>query len=343
MKALPHILVLRLSAMGDVAMVVPVLQAFCKTYPNVSITVVTRTKFIPLFNTIPNLSVLPFLPNGKHKGLVGLYRLAKEIKALQVTAIADLHNVLRTKIIKILLSKIPFQQLDKGRKEKKALISGKIFKPLKSTHQRYADVFTTLHVPFSLENPIFPAPKKISKNATAVVGIHATKWVAIAPFAAYEGKIYPLEDLQIVIEKLTEHYKVLLFGGGATEEKELEKITQSVKNCISVAGKLSVAEELQVISNCSVMLAMDSANGHLAAIFGIPVVTIWGVTHPYAGFKPFQQPDRYQLLSNRDKYPLIPTSVYGNSYPENYATVSSSIPPEQVINTILTILEPEAF
>ena len=57
---------------------------------------------------------------------------------------------------------------------------------------------------------------------------------------------------------------------------------------------------------------MDSGNGHLAAMYGIPVITVWGVTHPYAGFAPFLQPEENSITADREQFPLIPTSVYGN-------------------------------
>ena len=51
-----------------------------------------------------------------------------------------------------------------------------------------------------------------------------------------------------------------------------------------------------MISNLNLMISMDSFNGHLAANAGIPVITIWGMTHPFLGFSPFLQPDLNQIL-----------------------------------------------
>ena len=76
----------------------------------------------------------------------------------------------------------------------------------------------------------------------------------------------------------------------------------------------------------------------MAAMYGIKVITIWGVTHPYAGFAPFHQPKEHMLLSDRKQFPLIPTSVYGNKYPESYKEVSRSITPETIIEKVESIL-----
>lgn len=96
----------------------------------------------------------------------------------------------------------------------------------------------------------------------------------------------------------------------------------------------SLEEELSLISNLDLMVSMDSANGHLAAMFGIPVLTLWGITHPFAGFIPFHQPMENQLLSDRAKYPLIPTSVYGNKCPQGYENAIQTIAPMTIVERI---------
>ncbi len=119
----------------------------------------------------------------------------------------------------------------------------------------------------------------------------------------------------------------------------MDRLAQRKTNIVNVAGKLSLSEELILISNLDVMVSMDSGNAHLAANYGIPVITLWGVTHPYSGFYPFNQPLENALLSNREKFPLIPTSVYGNKVPKGYENVMESITPEEVIAKINGLLQ----
>jgi len=301
-----HILVIRLSAMGDVAMTVNVLKTFSNTYPDVKLTVLTRAFFTPFFRDLPNVTVFP-------------------------DAVADLHNVLRSKILKLFFFGRNFKQIDKGRKEKKALVKGQSFQQLKTTHERYADVFKALGFPIDLSNPSFPEPKELNNTAISLIGQDIKKCIAIAPFAQYQSKMYPLFLMKEVIKELEKENKILLFGGGKKEIEQLEDIASNFKNVINIAGKFNLNEELDVISNCNLMLSMDSGNGHLAAMLGLKVITIWGVTHPFSGFTPFNQPKNNQLLSSKEQYPKIPTSVYGNKYPKEYKSVASSIKPSQVI------------
>ncbi|MBU2948240.1 glycosyltransferase family 9 protein [Zobellia uliginosa] len=330
--------------MGDVAMTVPVLIALTKQYPNLKITLLTRKFFGPMFASLPNVSVFEADVKGRHKGVFGLYRLYKELLKLNIDAVADLHNVLRSKVLKryFKFGGIPVVQIDKGRAEKKALTSStsRIFKPLKSTHKRYVDVFQNLGFPIDLsKNPILPKVG-LSQETVKIIGSDSKRWIGIAPFAAFEGKTYPLELMEEVIEKLNTkgEYKIFLFGGGPVQEKKLEKISDKFKSCISMVGKLSFKEELALISNLDVMLSMDSGNAHLAAMYGIPVVSIWGVTHPHAGFYPFGQDINNALCADRDKFPLIPTSVYGNKMPKGYELAMNTILPEQVIAKIESVL-----
>ncbi|MCB4798343.1 glycosyltransferase family 9 protein [Neotamlana laminarinivorans] len=333
-----HILVIRLSAMGDVAMTVPVLRALTKQYPELKITVLTRAFFAPFFRDLQNVEVLAADVKGKHKGVLGLYKLSQEIKTLGVDAVADLHNVLRSKILKFFLSGKPFYQIDKGRNEKKALISGVFFKPLKTTHRRYADVFKSLGFPIDLSNPSFPKNAILNNKCEALLGDLKSKRIGIAPFAAHEGKMYPFRLMKEVIETLAKQHKIYLFGGGKQEIEVLNNISEAHENVQNLAGKLSLNEELDVISNLDVMLSMDSGNAHIAAMLGVKVITIWGVTHPFAGFAPFNQPEDYALVADRAKYPLIPTSIYGNKHPEDYKNAAGSVSPKTIVEKLESVL-----
>jgi len=338
MAGVSHILVIRLSAMGDVAMTVPVIRALLNQHPDLRITVLTRAQFSPIFNSIPGIAVYPADLKGKHRGISGLYQLSKSLKKLPIDAVADLHNVLRTKILKLFLWRTPFYSIDKGRPEKKALIQGQLFEPLKTTHERYAEVFAELGYEINLKDPIFPKPA----NLNELKAFEALKWnrplIGIAPFAAHQGKMYPLSLMEEVIAKLSDKYQIILFGGGSEEERELDRIEKQFVNVTSVAGKTSLKEELELISNLDLMISMDSGNGHLAAIYGIKVLSIWGVTHPFAGFAPYFQKGENNILADRQQYPLIPTAIYGNKYPKGYEHASGSIPPERIVEKAMAML-----
>ena len=85
------------------------------------------------------------------------------------------------------------------------------------------------------------------------------------------------------------------------------------------------------------MVSMDSANSHLAVMQNVKTITLWGITHPYAGFAPFNQPEKNMLLPDLEKYPNIPCSIYGNIVCDGYEDVMRSISPEKVVQKIKSI------
>lgn len=320
-------------------MTLPVLRALTTQYPQLKITVVTRAFFKPFFKDLKNVSFYEADLKGKHKGFFGLYRLSKELKALNFNAVADLHNVLRSKILKFFFFGKKVVQLDKGRAEKKALVSGAQFQQLKTTHQRYAEVFKALGCPVNLVNPTFSKPKPLTKQLLQLIPNKSQKNIGIAPFAAYKSKMYPLEKMEAVIAQLSKDYNIILFGGGNKEIEVLNHFETKHKNVVSVAGQLTLDEELMLISNLDVMLAMDSGNAHIAAMLGIKVITLWGVTHPFAGFAPFNQPQDYALTADKNQYPLVPTSVYGNTFPDGYEDAAGSILVSDVVAKVNALLD----
>ncbi|MBD3581604.1 glycosyltransferase family 9 protein [Flavobacterium selenitireducens] len=326
--------------MGDVAMTVPVLRALAKQHPTLKITMVSRPFFAPFFDGIPNVEFFAADLKGRHKGIFGLFKLYSDLSRLNIDAFADLHNVLRSKIVRtfFVASGKSTGKIDKGRDEKKALtrLQNKNFTRLKTSVERYADVFRELGFALDLSHPEFPAKPKLSQDVVELSGNKSGNWIGIAPFAAHQGKQYPLDLMAQVVSGISDvkSNTIFLFGAGTSEIQILESLKSGKENVIVVAGKLSLKSELKLIANLDVMLSMDSGNAHIATMFGIPTVTLWGATHPFAGFAPFDQPESNQIVSDREKFPLLPTSVYGNKIVEGYEDAMRTISAEFVIQKI---------
>ncbi len=335
---------MRLSAMGDVAMTVPALSALNSQYPEVKITVISRKFFEPLFNGIPNIIFFEFDAQNRHKGFLGLIRLFQDLQLLKIDGFADLHNVLRSKIITFLFtfSGTKTATLNKGRAEKKALTrpNNKVFQQLPTMFERHCEVFKTLGFDINMSQPKFSEKAILDSEILDLIKNNNQKLIGIAPFAQYDSKVYPLDLMQEVIDLLASNLKnrVLLFGGGKKEIDKLNLLTTNKKNVINCAGKLSFTQELKLISNLDIMLSMDSGNSHLAAILGVKVVTIWGATHPFAGFAPFNQPLENCLTANRDLFPKLPTSVFGNKIVLGYEEAMRTILPKDIVHKIEVIL-----
>lgn len=293
------ILVMRFSAFGDVAMTRPVIEEFMQQNPDVEIVYLSRERFRDLFEGIPNFQFYSADLDGIHKGISGLFKLSKELKKLGIDEVADLHNVLRTKVLRTFLSMKKSAVLDKARDERAALVrkKNKVRKQLKPMVERYADVFRNLGYSLKLSHQL-PKNTTIKENA-----------IGVAPFAMYAGKMYPLEKTQEVVTKIAAAgFKVYLFGA-KSENSILEEWESIHPNIKSVAGKLSLQEELALIQKLKLMVSMDSANMHLASMVGTRVISIWGNTHPFMGFLGYGQ-EMSDVIQD-ETLTIRPTSVFG--------------------------------
>lgn len=308
------IIVLRFSAMGDVAMVASVLREFSIQNPSTEIVMVSREAFKPFFDGIPNLIFHAIYPKTTHKGIDGLYKLYQELRTYKPDAIADLHDNLRSRAISTFFRLVgtKIKRIDKGRTEKKALtrVNNKILKPLRQTVERYADVFRELDFKVHLSHKLNKVPKEIPVKAKNLFGNAAKKKVGISPFAQHIYKVYPLDKMEHVVFELShDGYELFIFGGGKVEQEVAENWQKKYNNTHSLIGNFSLSEELAIISNLDLMLSMDSAGMHMASLVGIHVVSIWGPTHPFAGFLGYGQSEDDCIQID---HPNRPNSIYGN-------------------------------
>ena len=298
-------------------MTIPVIRQLLHQHPDLKVTFVSNTFFRPLFQHIDRLEFYPAELKGVHKGFGGLYRLYKELKVrYSFDAVADLHNVLRTQVIRkfFLISSTPVKVIDKGRKGKKELTrkEDKVLKQLPTTFERYAEVFKQLGLPIRLNDPL-PALAVSNDDTKSFSQLkdQGYKLVGIAPFAQHPEKMYPADKMKEVISMLlgNEKVRIFLFGGGAAENSILQSWENELPGVTSMSGKMSFEKELQHIAQLDTMVSMDSANMHLASLYGVPVVSIWGGTHPFAGFYGWGQ-----SMDNAVQIALYcrPCSVFGN-------------------------------
>ncbi len=337
------VLAIRLSAIGDVAMTVPSIWSVTQNNPDVQVTLVSQGFARDIVDQIPGVLFFEVDTKNRHKGIIGLFRLFSDLKRLDsYDAVADLHDVIRSKVIRTLfrLKGVRVVKIDKGRREKRDLCreKNKRLVKLKSTFERYADVFRQLNLKVDNSFDYFFRNARLSNQISIDLGYKDGNWIGIAPFAKHKGKIYPLELMEKVVEKLSSNKtnKIILIGGGGQEKELLESWATKYPNTVSIARKYSIADELRIISNLDVLVCMDSANMHFASLVNTPVISIWGATHPYAGFYGWKQNPENAVQIDLN---CRPCSVYGNKpcFRNDYACLNR-ITPELILNKINTLL-----
>lgn len=306
--------------MGDVVLTVPVIQNLLKVYPNTKITILTKPFLHPFFEGIPNVNLFTSDLKGAHSGILGLFSLVRELTTKhKFDAILDLHDVLRSRIISAFfrLKGIPVYRINKGRAEKSAFFKGLQKKALLHTTERYQQVFYKAGFVFPLDKVLLPEFKE-SDRVLETTSNYAKISIGIAPFAAHQSKEWGLDRIHGLIKKINNKYKVqfYLFGGGAEEVGKLNALAKNYENVTNLAGKFSLRDELHLLRHLSVLIGMDSGNMHIASLVGIPVVSIWGGTHPDIGFRALYQPNENSIQPLKKDQEGCKYSVYGTSKPQ---------------------------
>ena len=303
-----HILIIRLSAIGDVAMVPHAIRAFRATYPDTKITIATQRFLQPFFKGL-DVDFCNIDTKGEHRNFWGLMRFVGQIRAMGVDAIADMHGVIRSYEIDTLarLTGLRVATIRKGRIEKWFRIgySKSDAVPLKHTVVRYCDVLRRLGFEFADPMPI--AQKPLYENP---LGEKQGKWVGFAPFSAHAGKTYPEDMREEVVRLLSERYdRVFIHSGGSNRELSFAKeMEQKYGNVTAVFPLCRLEQEIALIAHLDCIVSMDSMAMHIASLVATPVVSIWGATHPELGFAGFGCPQEAML---QVEMPCRPCSTYG--------------------------------
>ena len=340
MASSKHILVIRFSAMGDVALTIPALLSVAKEYPNLTFTVITRPFFASFFPEHPQIKALG-IDVKKHKGFFGLRKLAKQLhQEHEFDGVIDLHNVIRSKMITsfLKLKGIESVTFDKKRNEKRAILSGKLNKQLPHIIDQYLNTFRKA----GYKSTLTPGPwlKPIEADELTQflskqnLETKEEKWIGIAPFAAHEPKMWGLDNISILVDRLTkDKYKVFLFGGGKSEIEQLDSLQNIENGVYSVAGKIPFDQELALMNKLDALVCMDSSNMHFGCLLGIKVISIWGATTPLLGFFPYGNEEFIVQVPEKEKAKLTLTG-YGNKASTNDFDWRKAVSVEDILKFI---------
>jgi len=314
------ILIIRLSAFGDVILSLPVIKAWALQNPSQQFAVLTKPRFRALFeNLAPNVSTLNIDFGTQYKGFWGIIKLFFHLNN-DISSVVDLHNVLRSNILTFLFSLVgkKVSKVKKHRKTRKLLVAKthKLLAPMPTAWERYNEVFKSHQLTSPTQNfdNFSYAPLSESEKVKSFFQFLKPhhQLVVIAPFAAHDNKMYPANKMEQVLKILStqSNLTVLLIGNGKKENEQINNWLTNLllpANIQNISNQFSLQEEMEILAKANLVLAMDSANLHLASWVGTKVLSIWGPTHPYAGFDVWQSNEVISV-----DLPCRPCSIYGN-------------------------------
>lgn len=338
-----HLLVIRTSAMGDVALVTPSLRGMKSQYPHVKITMLTRSPFEQFFYSIGDTELFVADFREKHKGVAGMIRLFNDLrKRGKIDRVIDLHDVTRTKFLRLLflLTGVPSSVIDKGRPDKRRITGGKKKVKLKHSGERYMDVFERAGYRLKyVEGPWIIPSIEAQKKISALVTESGVRQIGVAPYAKHPLKCWPEGYMERLLEMISVRIEARFWlFGGKEETASLRALNARVKGSVLVAGTLTLGEELALMSRLDLMIAMDSSNMHMAALAGTNVLSIWGATDPITGFGAWQQPEEFSIRIPFEELDCRPCTVYGKGKcrRKDFACMNR-MTPEKVFEKIVSL------
>lgn len=262
------ILVIRFSAIGDILLTFPVVEALVHKYPAAEIHFLTKPNNKPVLDMLSGKVQQRFLQES-------LVQTAKQLRGERYDLVIDLHNNLRTFLLQVLLMKGSWSRFRKLNFQKWLFT---IFKwnTLPKVHvvDRYAQAATVKPVSVTLAVSNAHLEESLPSDFVA--------WVLGATFST---KQFPLSKLIETIERLDMPIVLL---GGEKENLLASSLKAKFPSLISLAGKTSLSEAALVLSKAKVVVTNDTGLMHLAAFYAKPMVCIWGNTVPTFGMYPYQ-------------------------------------------------------
>lgn len=326
-------LIIRFSTMSNVAMTVPVIASLSRRYPDDTFVIAAKKDLQAMFVSMPNVV---FHEVDNHLDWNGVFALWRELKD-QVDAVVDLQDVPRTRVLTLLmgLSGKRIARVHYGRFRKHLItVWGIGHKQLRSEFDRYNRAFRRIGLETDDQFTALPVNKPAAKTVKARFGKKEGRWIGLAPFAKRRSNMLPYRITKDVIEQLTRdpQTQVFLFGAGRIEAEMLRQWSTVFPRTTSVAGSLTLAEELELMRSLDAMICMDSANQHLSSLVGLRAISVWCATHPMIGFMGWKQ--NPEDIIQRNDLRCRPCACHGANHCRygNYAC--REIEPETIIKRI---------
>ena len=337
MTSKEKILVIQTAFIGDAVLTLPMLQKLKEKNPESELDVVSNPVTCEIFSSSPSVnSVIVLDKRREHKSIFSLIKFAGKIKEKNYTKLYSPHRSFRTSLI-VLFS---------GIKETYGFDNSSlrhVYKNIVKYNFNEHEVKRNLDlISFNNEDwKIFPeiiVPPDQQKNVNDFLTQNSiNNVIALAPGSVWNTKKYPPEYFEKIIDYLmSKFFKIILIGSSKDQaicDSLLSRFNESV---ISVAGKFSIVESIQMLKNVKLLISNDSAPTHMGICANIPVLTLFCSTSPAFGFYPYNEKSSY--LSFDDLF-CKPCGIHGyEECPIGTFECGNELSPQIVISKIEKML-----
>jgi lipopolysaccharide heptosyltransferase II len=346
---LPHkTLVLRLSSIGDIILTSPLLRVLRNAVGNEArIDFVVRKEYAELVQSCHHLSIVH--EYDVDTGYKGLKALAMQLREEKYDLVIDLHDSIRTKLIRASINAGDVVVMDKRKFERWLLVNLKrnAYTDNLTVAERYIETMEK----YGIENDhkgleIFIPDSTLFEVSGKIAALRLNKFekvIGICPGSKHFTKRWQKEKFAEVAVRAAQEYhaKVLLFGG-REERNDCEFVKEEVARRISdqsvtnFAGTFSLLESAAALEFCDVVITNDSGLMHLAAAKQKKIVAIFGSTVKEFGFAPYGTEAIVIENNSLDCRPC--THIGKNVCPKSHFKCLSDISVDEVYSAVQQLL-----
>jgi ADP-heptose:LPS heptosyltransferase len=318
----PSILLIRLSSLGDIVLTTSLIATLRERYPSGKIELVISKEYESLIPSISGLTHVHVFD--KSSGISGLQELRRKLRTEQFDHVLDLHNVLRTKMLRRGLGKTVIV-INKRTFLRWLLVKFKIDRLINEPDVigRYFETAASLGVKDSGAGPTFH-----------IHAAHDSKRIAIAPGSRHWNKRWPAEYFATVAKRLIENgYHIDIHGSEADRsiaDGIVEALPMGTFN--NYTGKLNLTEVASTVAEAGAIITNDSGLMHVAEAVGTKVIAIFGPTVKQFGFAP-RNPNAV-VLEVTGLYCRPCTAIGLDHCPEKHFRCMTEIKPEKVLHEL---------
>lgn len=286
MRAPERILVVRLSALGDVLLATPAVRALKRHFPSAAVDWLLEKPYAPLLAANPYASPIAYDKAGAHAGASGFLLLRSELAARGYDLVVDLQGKPKTRLFRG-LGKDCLALRTRSAAQSFLTLVGRN-PPLTRAHA--VDLFLEALSPLGVASDGRALDLQLTDEmrAEAAHALPEGTLVGLAPGARWATKRWPPERFAQLAAELRALGLTPVLLGGPGDAAVLAAVRAGLESIPGAAvgapmkdtAALSVGGLAAAIARCRLVVAGDSGPVHIASALGTPVVALFGPTSP---------------------------------------------------------------
>jgi heptosyltransferase I len=298
-----NILIIKPSALGDVACALPVLTCLRANYPHARITWLVRGEFEPLLKIVSGLDDTVIFDRKRlnnwwcnPKIFAELMQFLAKLRNAEYDLVIDLQCLFRTAFFTWITNSKQRVGLNSGRELSSFFYNIKVHEQTAPAHviDRYLNVLSQIGCDTTVTKPVLNIPDNVRSSLAETFrknNIPDSSYAVFVPTAAHEYKCWPIENFAEIASWLASEYSLPVIAVGTAGDKEyIDRMLAPSLPIYNLAGQTNIPELVQLLRGAKFTLSNDTGPGQIASVLKVPMVMIVGNTNPeifgpYAGIE----------------------------------------------------------